>query len=375
MKRWPPSRTGSDAAVRRKHLSFREPVGPVVREGIVAARIRCLQDLEAQALAGNQSRSPTTACPQIYIRPSKTSDPMMSDTSLLSTLDDSFTADNEKPSHRSEGVASRREIEIRETPVGEYPTATVPLLKTLKDKGLEPELEDSPKSSKQKIDDANILEEPVGCGINTKLFERHSHPFKSTGSEESVATKLSNYKVSHSSEHEIVGPGPISSNRRPSCNDVEISSISSRMSTRSRPMSIPPRRSSKRTSISPSKATSLLSGTSHDSLLLPPTEISEQPQKFQPQSCEPSPPVLIEMQSSRRESLVSSRSLLGDGEDLLPQSPKVDHKHQELRKSGRGISKIQIIISFDGADDLLMETAAIQEDGIGGSRNCGSAES
>ena len=211
MKEWPPSKLGPEIAIQCKHSPFCESAGPVVREGFVANRIRLLQHLEAQALAGDRSHSPIIVSPQRRVWPSESRNPTEPIGLLWSAPYESVNAKKEKPNRHSEQVALQREEGLLETPAQDYPFTSASLLHVLGKNGLECELGDLHNLCDQYTDDTNIPDEPASCSKITNLFEPHSHLVTSTKSEEGAAARSTSYRESQPSGHEITGPGPISS--------------------------------------------------------------------------------------------------------------------------------------------------------------------
>ena len=140
------------------------------------------------------------------------------------------------------------------------------------------------------------------------------------------------------------------------------SSGSSHVSAKSRSIAVPVRQSSKKAPTSPSKAASLISAKSHGSLPLEGNMLDEASASHLP-SQKSSSSNSIELHRSSRDSPVASRSS-NTGRAPRPeagspqQQPQVDYGQRGSKGRGRGITSIQVIISFDGADDLVIEAGA-----------------
>lgn len=138
------------------------------------------------------------------------------------------------------------------------------------------------------------------------------------------------------------------------------SSSSSQYSSHSGPIPVPERRSSKWVS----KRSSIASVSSKAIFNTPPNQTPQTRKR----SRVPSPTSSTPRPTERERSSSPSKQLPRrsrprpranpDSEPAEQLTPDVDYAHQGLKGKGERVKKIQVIISFDGADDLVIEAAA-----------------
>ena len=146
---------------------------------------------------------------------------------------------------------------------------------------------------------------------------------------------------------------------------TDAKSVSGRSQTSSsaKAIEVPTRRSSKRAPTSPSKSASLVSATSSNTLSYQREQSSSKPQRSHFYSPRSNSPISINVRGTRVPSHEPSDSTKAErrrvpSADSLQQHSSKGLAQRRLRGSGREIKKIQVIITFDGADDLVIEAVA-----------------
>lgn len=157
----------------------------------------------------------------------------------------------------------------------------------------------------------------------------------------------------------LVGPeGFVSPPQHNSAGYAEGSLARSQRSANPASVSVPVRRSSRQAPTSPSKAASLLSTTSSENSLSQRERSRETPRFVRSRPQKPLSSISVQVRGPGAHSPVPSTVSVRQGPRSRAGSPHqepVDHTQRELKESGKGIKKIQVIITFDGADDLIVE--------------------
>ena len=210
MKKWPPNTAGSGNEIRRNHSPFCESTGPIVQEGFVAARIRVLQELQAQALVGNRSHSPMTACPPNWIRFYEPCSPPKLDSAPTLPEFDPARSETEKPIQHPGRKDQKHMAGSKKVSSRADNSTTVLKYQGPKDEKSSCKPDPLRESSTRRVEEANTSVEMANDSKDAEV-PVHNLPAKTAASVDTGTARLPYLNVSGRSEIEILGPYPISS--------------------------------------------------------------------------------------------------------------------------------------------------------------------
>ncbi len=211
MKRWPPSSPHSRNTIRRNHSPFCESNGPIVQEGFVAARIRVLQELQAQAQAGNRSHSPMIPCPPRRVQPYRPRSSPGHDLAHTPASNDQATPEIEKLYQPWEQVAlEEHEEHFRETLAETDPWTAASHSKSPNSETRSFEPRKSYTTSDEGSHSLDILEKTADTSEEAELRKNNALFTSSTKAVGDGSTKSPSSETPKPSEHLILGPRPIS---------------------------------------------------------------------------------------------------------------------------------------------------------------------
>ena len=207
MKKWPPSSPSSGKSIRRNHSPFCESTGPIVQEGFVAARIRILQGLQAQALVGNRSHSPMIPCPPETGRHYEPGGSLRCGVRSIQAANDTFIVDDGKPTRAREVNALREQERRGDLSTGDDYASTGLSTMSPNSKNEKAELDSSTRHTR----DASKTLEMTNNSGSTKRTRRYTSSATSSESIKVTTRTPSCSQEPDVSEPEIFGPRPISS--------------------------------------------------------------------------------------------------------------------------------------------------------------------
>lgn len=328
------------------------------------ARHKQERTLSESASLGPRSRRSSISKNE-YVRPSSRSTSWFRKSWLKNVLGDGKSMHEEDPleNHSSGTFASVSTDGIQQDPALRFrqqisrDTGTTHMLAKADQKGKSEDVSTcmtiEPVAKEHKSQDSRAVTTSIGESdlCLTRHGQQIAHRLQSSSDSPPVSPFLA---VSHEPPRDTI--------RQHSQRDVQKPSEQSKMSMTSLSRPPPSRQSSARTATA-SKSASLVSRNTDNSLHSPQRKsspISQTPGKLSPTS---STSISVRIHRNSRLSPAPLGHARGDpkagytAEQLQQQAPDEEAAHWGLGR-GRALKKIQVIISFDGAEDLIIEAIA-----------------
>ncbi|KAL6715728.1 delta subunit of the central stalk of mitochondrial F1F0 ATP synthase, atp16 [Lecanora helva] len=210
MKNWPPNSPNLSKSTGRKHAPICKPTDPIVQEGFVATRIRILQDLQAQALAGKQSHSSMVPCPPNRARRYEPESSPKHTSEYIPAIDNKVPYHPTKPDQSWGGkLLQKMEHDEKASLVNNHASAASQLLSPdVQDQVSKPEfIGQSPVSRVQDIDQEVDI---GGTSKGTGFHKARSLPVQSAPKFQKITAETPRNEEGNRSDQEILSPRPIS---------------------------------------------------------------------------------------------------------------------------------------------------------------------